>query len=89
VRLDAGEFVYLLQYFSQIGAGKQTSGTFVPLEWPDIKAWCDITGIALDGWEVRTLLDMSFGYVEIYDAARKPVCFPPDGSLYLFEEDDG
>ena len=86
-RLDVGEFAYLLGYFSEIGAGKQTGGMFVPLEWPDIKAWIDITGINLDGWEARTLLDMSFGYVESYDAARQPTCFPPDGALYLFKDD--
>jgi len=77
---------YLWDYFCEIGSGVQTGGAFTPLTWQDITAWQNLRGIELRYFEAKIILDMSYGFVETYHAAKAEVCHPPDGCLYLFAE---
>jgi len=72
--LKGVEFTYLLDYFSELGAGKQTGGSLVPLEWPDIKAWSDVTETKIDAWEAVTLIEMSSAYATWHYKAKDKNC---------------
>jgi len=85
---EVGNFQYLWEYFAEIGAGKQTNGAYVPLEWVDLASWIAVTGIKLDRWEARTLMEMSAAFVEYTYKAKSVSCMLPKALLYLILPED-
>ena len=69
--LDAAD--HLIEHLFDIGPVSGDS----PISYQDIKAWSDITGHVLDGWEASTLRQMSSAYLAEYHAASEPNRQPP------------
>lgn len=68
---------YLIEYLAEIGEAKHGSTGIVPIEWIDIKAWQDVTGMVLNMWEAKTIKYLSAVYVNQYIEAGDPNCPPP------------
>lgn len=85
---DVGVFGYLYDYFAEIGAGKQSNGIYVPLEWGDIAAWVQVSHIDLDRWEATTIMEMSKGFVEYTHKAKNINCTLPKKMLHLILPED-
>lgn len=64
---------YLVDWWLDVGpvAGDQ------PVGWADLATWGQITGIAPDPWEARTIRAMSAAFLTERHAARKADCPPP------------
>lgn len=70
---ETNEFEYLASYFVEL---RLTFG------YTDIRAWSDLTGVALDPWEVELLVSMSSVYrtgTSKYRAKTYDISPPYDG----------
>ncbi|MHA3913844.1 hypothetical protein [Halovulum sp. GXIMD14793] len=52
-------------------------GGFLAREWSEIEAFASASGVISEPWEKQALFDMSWGYVEEYNAATDPLRIPP------------
>lgn len=57
---------YLLDYAFEIGPSKSSGQGPVIIEWVDIEAWCILTGVRLDLWELLVLREISKAFVSQY-----------------------
>lgn len=74
---DLEEEYYLVELWREIGMFQHGASGAIPLEWGEIKAYCDLTGVCLDPWEATTIRDLSKSYVSMLYQAREPNCKPP------------
>jgi len=63
---------YLFDYLLKIGAMTFNGMANVPLNWQDINAWVQVTGIALDAWEASVIHKASEIYVNQIEFSKKP-----------------
>jgi hypothetical protein len=54
----------------QIGVYKQGFSGIVPVDWVDIKAWSDLTGVVLTGEEARILRKLSEDYCQQFSTSK-------------------
>lgn len=73
---DLGE-EYLLATWREIGMFGHGAMGAVPLTWSEIKAYCELTGVKLDAWEVSVIMRLSRAYVSMLSEAKSPDCAPP------------
>lgn len=53
---------YLTDWLSEAGTVMIGANGFVPLNWQELQAWCQMTGRRLDWWQAETLRKMSEAY---------------------------
>jgi len=70
-----GALAYLFEIFGDIGYSKSDGNA---LDWPDISAWYGVSGLRLEYWELKLLIEMSWSYVSWYNKATNPKCPMPD-----------
>lgn len=73
---DKGE-EYLLATWREIGMFGHGAMGAVPLTWSEIKAYCELTGVNLDVWEVGVIMRLSRAYVSMLSEAKNPDAEPP------------
>lgn len=57
---------YLLDYAFEIGPSRSSGQGPLTIEWVDIKAWCELTGVILDLWELLVIREISKAFVAQY-----------------------
>lgn len=57
---------YLLDYAFEIGPSKSTGNGPMVIDWVDISAWCQLTGVKLDLWELLVVREISKAFVAQY-----------------------
>lgn len=73
---DLEGFSYLVEYINLLGHAVSNGNGFNPISYQEIKAWTELTGIELNGWEAETLHDLSISYIVGYNAGRDPASAP-------------
>ena len=74
---DIEHGAYLLEYLSEIGEARHNGQTLSPIDWQEIRAWQDATGIMLGAWEAKTIRHLSTVYASYYWEAGDPNCPAP------------
>lgn len=72
-----GSESYLLDVLFEIGTSKQGANGLIPLDWVDIKAYCDLTATQLTREEVLIIKSLSSDFVSQINASRNPHEPPP------------
>jgi hypothetical protein len=62
-----------VDYLFEVGPG----GDGQPVEWADMQAWAELTGVRLSEFEASTLRSLSLAYVSMYHEARSADCPSP------------
>lgn len=80
---NLGSESYLIDLLFQIGTSKQGASGLIPIEWVDLKAFCDVTGTQLTREEALIIKSLSADFVSQINASRNPSEPPPfqDGAL--------
>jgi hypothetical protein len=74
---DIEHGAYLLEYLSEIGEARHSGTMLSPVDWQEIKAWQDATGVELSAWDAKVIRRLSSVYVAQYFDAGDPNCPPP------------
>lgn len=57
---------YLLDWFYQIARGRPvTEGSLLPIPAREILAWCQLTQIRLQSWELQAIVMLDQSYLEV------------------------
>lgn len=68
---------YLLQYSLELGLFKNGQMGLAPIDWIDIQAWVNLTGLDIHPEEVRILKDLSCVYIGQLGKSKKIDCSAP------------
>ena len=68
---------YIVQYLFEIGPAVSNGNGLAITPWSEVRAWCDLTGITLERYEVDTIRELSSAYVDQYYKAQKRECISP------------
>ena len=63
---------YLIDYLYEIGTSKSGANGAVPIDWVDIKAWSDLTGVRLTREEALIIKGLSSDFVSQMSRSRNP-----------------
>lgn len=48
-----------------------------PITYQELRAWSDLSGVMLDGWSAKMMIEMSSEYMAQYRISSKKECPPP------------
>lgn len=63
---------YIVEFLMEIGPVLPAGMSIGKIEWRDIAAWQDVTGIELEPWEARMIRRLSADYLSEMRRAEKP-----------------
>ncbi len=63
-------------YIGDLGHANSNGNGLSPVSYQEIKAWSELTGIELNGWEATTLRDLSIAYIIGHSTGRDPASAP-------------
>ena len=69
---DLGDVEYMAEIANDVGIARQN-----PVDWVEIRAFTEATGIYLTAWEAKWLRQMSVAYVNQAFKSTDPACLPP------------
>lgn len=68
---------HLIEYLFEIGPTIPAGMGMSQIEWRDIDAWCERTGVDLPPWQARLLRLLSRDYLVMLREAEDPMCPAP------------
>lgn len=68
---------YLIEHMLTIGPGLSGAMGMVPLDFNEIRAWCECSSVPLTGFECTTIRDLSRAYVGQMSVSSKTDCPAP------------
>ena len=71
------EFEYLLDHLTEMGICCNSGGSLCALTWQEMAAWCSLSGVYLEYYEVRLLRELSEEYVDWFYRGQSAECVSP------------
>ncbi|WP_420801047.1 phage tail assembly chaperone [Phocoenobacter skyensis] len=57
---------YLLDYFAELSASRQSGMTLNPILYSEIEVWARLKGICLSAWEVETIKQLDLIFLNVH-----------------------
>jgi len=62
---------YLLQYLDELDFGQYQNGSLMPLDYPKIESWKNLSGIDISFQEIKALIKLSTSYTNTLHQAKE------------------